>query len=205
MSATATPFLLASIGVNSAAGLIGSRTQAAAIRQEGDYAQQQFEANVRLADIQAEDARSRGTREASRIIGRGRRIQGKQRAGYAGQGVDVNVGTPATVVQETGATSEMDALTTANNAYREAWGYETQANNLRWQGRIAKRAADNEARNTIMSGGLRFAQDLTTGAYLYSQGTNTSKGRGPTEAKFSKEYAARGITPRKWSMRWGYR
>lgn len=52
---------------------------------------------------------------------------GAQRAAYAAQGVNVNVGTPMQEQVAEGQMSTVDAMTLRNNAALKAWGIETQA------------------------------------------------------------------------------
>lgn len=156
-------------GVSAVAGLYGSYTQAQAAKQQGKYEQSVYESNARMAELEAEEATSRGNREANRVRAKGRAVRGSQRAALAGQGVDVGTGTAADLQLETDTLSEMDALTVQNNAWREAWGYRAEASNLRYQGRFARLGAKTQARNTLLTGGVRFADDVVRGVDRYKR------------------------------------
>ena len=54
-----------------------------------------------IARLQAETALKRGEEQARIAAEEGARILGAQRAGYAGQGVEVGIGTPAQMAAET--------------------------------------------------------------------------------------------------------
>jgi hypothetical protein len=116
-----------------------------------------FEANAKLADMQAADAIERGkyAETAQRRITS--RTIGTQRAGLAAQHVDVNVGS-ASDVQETAAyLGELDALTIRGNAAREAWGYKVDAANSREHGTYSVIQGNTGATQTLLNGGMQLA------------------------------------------------
>lgn len=190
----ATPLLIASTALQAGAGAYGSYTQSRALKAQGKYEEEQHQFNARIADINAEDATARGTREAGIIRRRAKQISGSQRAAYSGQGVDVNTGTAAAIQDETRAMSEEDILTAQNNAWREAWGYRAEASNERFTGRLKRIAAKQEAKNTLITGGLQFAGDILGGANKLGQAGGASSGqasfvpKNTTEAKFNTAY-----------------
>lgn len=161
--------VLALTAVNAATDIYTSYTKSQAQKQQGQYEQQMDNASARIADLNAEDATERGNVNADRVAAKGVQVQGDQVAGLSGQGVDVNSGSPADLESDTGRLSTMDAMTVRNNAWREAWGYKTTAIDDRSQGQLARIGAGNAARNTLISGGLDVAKDVTGGVYKYSQ------------------------------------
>ena len=50
-----------------------------------------------------------------------------------------------------------DVLKIKNNAYREAFGYKTQASNLRAQGQFDESSAKFNANQTLLAGGMKAA------------------------------------------------
>lgn len=145
-------------GVSSAAA---GYAQAGAISAKGAYDQQIAESNSRLASMQAEEATARGDKAASQALKQGRQLRGAQRAAAAASGVDIGTGSALALQQETTGLSQLDALTIKNNAAREAHGYQVQAVNYTSQADMTSLATANEARNTLLTGGLRA---LTAGA-----------------------------------------
>jgi hypothetical protein len=103
---------------------------------------------------QAQDAIKRGDEGAGRVRRDASMIKGEQRAAYAGQGVDVGSGTAAAIQTETDVVGELDAQTIKNNAWREAWGLQGQADEVQRQGRMAQKASKNRAKNSLITGGL---------------------------------------------------
>lgn len=62
-----------------------------------------------------------------------------QRAGFSGQGVEVDVGSGLEVQQDAAYLGELDAMQIRQNAAREAWGYSVEAIDLRKRGEIARK------------------------------------------------------------------
>jgi hypothetical protein len=79
---------------------------------------------------------------------------GTQRAGFAGQNVDVGQGSPTDVQGDAAYLGELDALKIRNNAAREAWGYRVQAQNARMGGQNAQTASQYGAAATLIGGGI---------------------------------------------------
>lgn len=101
--------------------------QAIALSSIRDYQKQQLQFNQKLSLLAAQDAIIRGRKNADQIRQRGAKIRGAQVAAYAEQGVDVNYGTPAARQAETTQLAGADAIELENNAWREAFGFKTQA------------------------------------------------------------------------------
>lgn len=89
--------------------------------------------NAQAADAQAKDAVTRGLETEGQFRKQLRGYIGTQRAGYAGQGVDVSMGSPLDVQMDTARQGELDALKIEVNAWRESWGYKMEAENTRMQ------------------------------------------------------------------------
>lgn len=140
---------IAFMGINSATSGI---MQASAMKNRADFQKQQYEQNAAFAELQAEDAIRRGDKEAAAAIRRGEQVVGEQRAGYAASGIDVNFGSARDIQEQTMQISESDARTIKNNAWREAWGFKTQAESARTSGRFARAGGYAEARNTMLTG-----------------------------------------------------
>lgn len=180
-------------GIQTGVGLWSSYTRAEALKDQGKAEERLAQQNARLLELQGEDAIIRGAAQASEIKRRSRYLKGTQRAGFAGQNVAVDTGTAVAIQNETDTLSDLDVLTAKNNAFREAWGYRTEAANERFAGRMKRIATRNEARNTLLTGGLTAAGDATRGVYLNNQFKNTGfQPKNPTEARFGREYRSGG-------------
>jgi hypothetical protein len=118
----------------------------------GKYSQQVANVNAEVAGIKGEQTIQRGYEQEAKLRGEVRRMVGTARAAYAGQGVDVNVGTAADVQTDIQVMGELDALTLRNNAAREAWGYKVEAYNYRAQGGLDRYTGNVGATSTILGG-----------------------------------------------------
>lgn len=137
-----------------AAGLAEQRAHEAAALASDDRAAQ-FDWNAAIADLQAADVLERGKEEESRFRAGVRGLIGTQRAGFAGQGVDVSFGSAVDVQADAAHLGELDAQALRSNAQREAWGFKVQAEDLRRGGGIARKeaAAAREAGKAAAAGG----------------------------------------------------
>lgn len=146
---------------SAAMSLYGSQQQAQGQLAIGEFQKDQYLFNSKLAGIQADQALERGDRQASQLLAQGRKIQGSQRAAAAANGVDVNSGSAADLQGEAQDAVMMDYNMAKNNAWREAWGYKVQATDLKGQGNLASLAAQNQANNTMLTGGLQAVGTLS--------------------------------------------
>lgn len=148
-------------------------SQSRAQKAEGAYQSQMYEANSRIANIQAEDAIMRGDQEASKHKTQVKKLIGSQRASLAAQGVDINSGSALDVQADTAALGAEDEQTIKNNAWREAWGYKVQASDYLNSATFARLSSKNAAKNTILTAGMNIASDAGKGYYYSKSGTTT--------------------------------
>jgi len=67
-------------------------------------------------------------------------------------------------------------MSTRTNAFKEAFGYETQAINYNAQGEMAQSAANFEANTTLLTGGLKaLGYGLQSASYFSKEDTGTKK------------------------------
>lgn len=156
MAATAAMMIT---GVQTVSTFASQQRQAKATQQQGAFEKGAYDRNAALADLQAQDAIARGG-----VAGNQRGLQVRQdvgtaRAALAGQGVNLDVGTAVDVQSGIARLGALDIATIRNNAAREAWGYTTQAGDLRFRGAMAAMGADQAAAgmradsiNTLITG-----------------------------------------------------
>lgn len=145
MGATA---IIGSMGMN----FLGTGMKAFGQIQAGNQQDKMLHRNADIADLQAKDAIQRGAIDQKKMRRQTEQVIGKQRVNMAAQGVDINKGSAVDVVADAAYLGELDALTIKNNAAKEAWGYKTQADDLRYRGRLAKKEGEMGAFNTILGG-----------------------------------------------------
>lgn len=119
---------------------IAANNQAAALRnaeatrRNKEVAERNKQASLEqaaLADMSAQDALDRGDVAIRNNADATRRLQGRQRAVLAANGVLVDNGSALDLVTETAGIGALDQLTIRSNAEREALGLKQQARNFR--------------------------------------------------------------------------
>jgi len=165
---------LAGAGAISAiAGAVGQR---ATQKAKTFYERTALEMNRRLAELQAADAIRRGEREAQLTRLRVRGVIGSQRATLGAQGLDIGTGSALAVQEDAKAAGALDALTIRNNAWREALGYRLQAVSFGGQSEFAKFASETAQRQTLTTGGLKFAKGLGESALFFRKAKQDAEG-----------------------------
>lgn len=161
----------------------GAISQANAVATQGEYQKQQYEFNQKLAENQASDAIRRGDQEALQVREQGKKAvtkaMGSARVSMAAQGVDSGSGSSAKILDEIATTGteayEQDALTIRSNAWREAWGYKVQAQDYGSKAKFSKLAAENESRNTLLTGGMKaIGYGMEAGSKFYEARGNSA-------------------------------
>lgn len=137
--------------------VLSSYLQGESAKEEAKYKDRIANANAQFAEAQAIRVIQAGEQEANEYGRKVRKTVGSQRAALAAQGVDVGVGTASELQAETLEIGAKDQETIRNNAFLEAYGLKVRAENDRESGRLAIKAGDNFARNTLITGGLQAA------------------------------------------------
>ncbi|WP_192956071.1 hypothetical protein [Klebsiella pneumoniae] len=143
-----------------------SAMQAYSQHQQGKYAQAVANQNADIAETQAQDAVNRGNIQAEEVRRRNRQAAGTQAATMGATGADLSSGTSLDIFGDTAQFGTLDALTTVNNAQREAYGYQTQAANYEAQASAAKSSGTIGAATTLLTAPLK-----AYGAYHMFGGT----------------------------------
>lgn len=143
------------VTIAATAALVAGGVSAYGQYQSGQYQKAVGETNAKMAEQQARDAAEIGGIEEERYRAQLRAIQAKQRAAFAGNGVDFTTGTPLGVLAETARTGETDAQNIRANALRQAWGYKVEALNRRAEGRLASMRGKYGAASTLLTSGAQ--------------------------------------------------
>jgi hypothetical protein len=108
--------------------------------------------NADMLEMQALDVLSIGDLEAERARKEGVQVAAAQNVGYAGQNVDVTMGTPAKLVEQTGIESEKNARLIKLDAARKAWGMRAQAAQKRHEADQMRSAGRRRGYSTLIGG-----------------------------------------------------
>lgn len=114
--------------------------------------------NVAIADQQAKSELNAGSYNAGLARKKAAMIEGNQIAAIGANNLQQR-GTPATVVADTAAAQEGNALNIQNNALRKAWGFEVQGQSDEFQGRQAEVAGILSGIGDLSSGGAKTYDD----------------------------------------------
>jgi aspartyl-tRNA synthetase len=128
-------------------------------RAEAEYKRSQLEINRQLAEMRAKDAISRGEKSTEQLKKQTKKLIGSQRTALAAQGINIEGGSALDVQVDTAELSALDALAIKANAYREAFGYRSQALGYGGQAAFTGIASAAAQRQTIATGGLGFLRE----------------------------------------------
>lgn len=159
----------ASTAANAMSSASTAYSQSQAIKMQGNYQKNQLQFNAQVAGLQADDAISRGNKAAANKKRETKQIIGKQRAALAAQGIEVNSDTALLIQEDTAGLGAEDVQTIKNNAWREAFGYKVQATDYTGQAAFAQISSGFNARQTMLTGGLQFAKDVSSGAMTWAK------------------------------------
>jgi hypothetical protein len=119
------PTTIAAIGL--AVSAAGTGVAARGQYQAGKVQDRVNSNNRVMAEYQAQDALRRGEEDAIAAQRKASGLRGAQRTALAANGVDLGVGTPAALVDQTDFFAAADRGTIRDNAAREAWTRRTGA------------------------------------------------------------------------------
>lgn len=154
--AFAAPLMIAMTLGSAAMSAYGAYEQGQATSAADKYNAQLASKNALVAKQNATIAGQSGEAKAAASELHTRAATGAIKANEAASGVDVNSGSAVDVQSSAGALGELDALTVRSNATREAFGYETQGENLDAQSALDR----SEAANASTSGTLNAASTI---------------------------------------------
>lgn len=146
--------------------------------QQGRQQAKIANANADAQEIAARDTINAGNDAAYQQRQQTRQLQGQQAAAFGAGGTDMTSGSALNIFGDTAAGGQLDALTTVNNAERQAAGLNFQAGVSRAQGQIDRNAANLGATNTILNTSLKAYGAYQSSGALDNAGTNAGGGSG---------------------------
>jgi hypothetical protein len=132
--------------------------------------------NAKLDEIRSRQALERGRMVESEIRRKARATEATQRVRGAASNIDPRTGSMGSITSDTALFGALDAQTVANNAWREAWGYETRGGLGLIQGGWNARALKNRAQNTLATGGMQVARMAGRAAYRWDRAVPDDEG-----------------------------
>ncbi|HDC4563207.1 TPA: hypothetical protein O8T86_002039 [Enterobacter asburiae] len=149
-------------GATLAAGALSAYNQ----YETGKYSAAVAEQNADVAEAQAQDSINRGNAQAEEVRRRNRQAAGTQAATMGATGADLSTGNALDIFGDTAQFGTLDALTTVNNAQREAYGYQVQSSNFQSQANATRSANSAALTQTLLTTPLK-----AYGAYQMGGGT----------------------------------
>lgn len=122
---------------------------------QSQYQADQARFNATMQRIQAAEVRSAGDQLAHKYKLRGKQIKSAQRASYAAQGLEPDVGSGKDIQASTDYQSTQDAQTVRNNAWRQAFGLEFSADESDYMAQQAEIQGKHDYTQSLVSGGLQ--------------------------------------------------
>lgn len=153
--------------------------QAQSQRQQAKYQSAVADQNADIAEAQAQDAVNRGNIAADQHRRDMRQRQGTQAATMGATGAELSSGNALDIFADTAQFGTLDALTTVNNAQREAYGYQVQGANSQAQGALARAEGNANSMNTLLTTPLKaFGAYQMAGGGGWSGNYNGFPGKG---------------------------
>lgn len=153
---------------------ISSLAQGVAGMQAADAQAKAYENQAKVKEAQATQALEKAQMEARLLRERGDRFKGTQRSLLGASGVAVNSGSALDLLADTAYGVESDVSMAKYNAQLEAWGFQTEAANLRGQASMAK----SQGKYAMLGGVLGAGSSLLTGAAMTADRTAEGLGSG---------------------------
>lgn len=166
MSAAALPMITQGI---STAG--NAYQQSQSIKAQGAYSKAIAETNKSFAELQADDAVKRGNLASLQQQGKTAEFVSSQKAALAAQGIELDSGTAESLLRNTESLGELDAVNIKSNAWKEAWGFKSQANQYSAEGKAAELTSKNLAKSTLLTGGIQALGAGTSAYAAYKKGS----------------------------------
>lgn len=154
------------------------KAEAAAIKQEAANNQNIANFNAQQNEVAATQSVRKGAQDASVIRENVRRANATGRARFSSAGLDADVGTPASLIDQNVQTGEYNAMNVARDAELEAMGFKNAAIGQRFEGEVGVSNARFKAKNAKRNGLMNAAGTLITGAANYGQSTGGFGGGG---------------------------
>ena len=160
--------------------------QGAALSKQYNYEANISELNAELAKQDARNVLEEGSKAITEIYSKATKITASQTAAVADSGFVVGEGTAKDIIKSTNLEAEIDAKIMKENAYKQSWGFEMEALNLKSKARLYRMAGDDameagvmNSKSTILGTSAQFARnayDYFGGSSLFSSSKGSTVG-----------------------------
>lgn len=147
-----------------ALGVLQAKSSADALKRQGEFRARQAEFNSQLIQYRTQDIHVRASTDIEERSKQVNQMIGSQKASLAGQGIEVEGELGEVFEQQEREVGMEDILTIKNNAWAQSLGLEIDAQNMKFQSRVASIEGKEAARQTLTTGGLSAASQFVAGA-----------------------------------------
>ena len=137
--------------------IVGTLVTATAAVQGGLAAQAAVNANARVQQYMADQAREIGEADVAEQRRQTAALSGRQAAGFGASGGEINTGSSLQILADTAEFGELDALRIRSNAERQAFAFESAAAISRAEASNARTGGFLAAAGTLITGGAAVA------------------------------------------------
>ena len=152
------------VAIGAAQGLMQGKQQSAAADQQAA----ELRLNAAYLNNAAADSRARGRVESDISRVQTNQLLGTQRSAMASSGGQVDTGSNALLQQDAAQFGELDALIISNNAAREAYGYDVQAQAGLRNAKTLKKNAKTGMISSVLGGAVGGLTSAYSGGQLGS-------------------------------------
>ena len=164
------PFFVPLLFIGGAvAGGVATHEAGQQAKRDAKAQQELANRNALLKERQAKAERERAQEEARQFEKEGEALQGTQQVTLAKGGVLTEIGTPALVLEETAQELEADRLKILKEGFLAESFRKSEAENLRFQGRIAKAKGSAAARGATYKAAGSLLTGFGQAGYMKSQ------------------------------------
>jgi hypothetical protein len=149
-------------GVGMIGNVLGTSMQMNAATNQANYQAGIANQNASIAQAQAVSTGQQGTNEQIQIRQKATQVAGSQKAALSASGLDIQAGTPLSILADTATQSEQDVQTSRYNTAMQMWGLNNQANQYKAEASNAIQAGKNASKSALLSG-------ITTAVKQYSE------------------------------------
>lgn len=132
-------------GVGAVAAGVGAYNKSVADKAAYDIQATVANNNAGVAELQRQDAITRGQTQEFTSTLRQRQLKGQQVAQMAAGGLALSEGSPLSILTDTDLMGAADAAVIRQNALKEAWGYAVQESNYKSNSDLLKLRSDMES------------------------------------------------------------
>jgi hypothetical protein len=151
-----------------ATSIAGTAMSAFGSLQQGKSQSKMAKRNAQTQEVMAKDAVERGNIAENAFRMKVAGIKGEQRANLSASNVNLQAGSPLTILEDTAQMGELDALSIRANAEREAYGHRVGASNALARGELASSGGTYNAASSVLSGAGSVSRDW----YLMNSGSD---------------------------------